>query len=308
MRMVFFGTPEFAVPSLRALLDEQARVVAVVTQPDRPRGRSRSTLVPPPVKVVAEEAGIPVYQPDRPAGDLFLASLRRLEPDLGVVVAYGHLLKPDILALPRLGMINVHASLLPALRGAAPIPYAILSGHTRTGVTIMQMEAGLDSGPILLQKETPITPWETGGSLTERLSDLGAEALSEAIPLLGAGQLAPRRQVDADATFAPKIDRALARVRWDESAEMVARRIRAFDPEPGAWSTLEGAGDVKFFGARPASLGGEAGTVLATSPALVVACGDGAVAIEEVQPAGKMRMTAEAWARGRGAEEGRRFT
>lgn len=308
MRIIFFGTPQFAVPSLRALLDERVQVVAVVTQPDRPRGRSRSTLVPPPVKVVAEEAGIPVYQPDRPAGDLFLASLRRLEPDLGVVVAYGHLLKPEILALPRLGMINVHASLLPALRGAAPIPYAILFGHDRTGVTIMQMDEGLDSGPILLQRETPITPWETGGSLTERLSELGAEALSEAVTLLGTGHLAPRPQVHQDATFAPKIDRALARVRWEEPAEQVARRIRAFDPEPGAWSTLDGTGDVKFFGARPASLGGEPGAVLVTSPALVVACGAGAVAIEEVQPAGKTRMTTEAWARGRGAEAGRRFT
>jgi methionyl-tRNA formyltransferase len=308
MRIVFFGTPEFAVPSLRALLHEQAEVAAVVTQPDRPRGRSRSVLVPPPVKVLAEEHRLTVFQPDRPSGDLFLAALRRLEPDLGVVVAYGHLLKPAILAVPRLGMINVHASLLPALRGAAPIPYAILSGQTRTGVTIMQMEEGLDSGPILLQKETPITPWETCGTLTERLADLGAEALVEAVTLLRSGQLAARPQAHREATFAPKIDRALARIRWDQDAETTARRIRAFDPEPGAWATLEGSGEVKFFGARPVPEEGEPGMILALTPALVVACARGAVAVDEVQPAGKRRMPAEAWARGRGAEAGRRFT
>lgn len=308
MRIVFFGTPEFAVPSLRALLQERAEVVAVVTQPDRPRGRSRSVLVPPPVKLLAEAHGLTVFQPDRPSGDLFLAALRRLEPDLGVVVAYGHLLKPQILAVPRLGMINVHASLLPALRGAAPIPYAILGGHSRTGVTIMQMEEGLDSGPILLQKETPITPWETSGTLTERLAELGAEALVEAITLLQSGQLAARPQAHREATFAPKIDRALARIRWDQDAEATARRIRAFDPEPGAWAMLDGTGDVKLFGARPVPEQGEPGTILATTPALIVACAEGAVAIEEVQPAGKKRMMAEAWARGRGAEAGRRFT
>jgi methionyl-tRNA formyltransferase len=307
MRIVFFGTPDFAVPSLQSLLDEQAQVVGVVTQPDRPRGRSRSVLIPPPVKQLAESRGLTVYQPERPAGDLFLAALRRLEPDLGVVVAYGHILKPEILAVPRLGMINVHASLLPELRGAAPIQWSILERHPRTGVTIMQMEPGLDSGPILLQKDTPITPWETGGSLTERLAELGAEALEEAIPLLRTGQLAPRVQDPGAATFAPKIDRTVTRIRWDEEADLVARRIRAFDPDPGAWTTLDGT-DVKLFGARPVPAEGEAGTILATSPELVVACASGAVAAEEVQPAGKKRMTVEAWARGRAAEAGRRFT
>lgn len=306
MRIVFFGTPAFAVPSLQSLLDEQAEIVGVVTQPDRPRGRSRSILIPPPVKQLAASRGLTVFQPERPAGDLFLAALRRLEPDLGVVVAYGHILKPEILAVPRLGMINVHASLLPELRGAAPIQWSILQGHPRTGVTIMQMEAGLDSGPILLQKDTPVTPWETGGSLTERLAEIGAEALEEAIPLLRTGQLAARPQDHAAATFAPKIDRTVTRIRWEETADLVARRIRAFDPDPGAWAILDGA-DVKLFGARPVPAEGEAGTILATSPELVVACGSGAVAAEEVQAAGKKRMTAEAWARGRGAKAGQRF-
>ena len=149
MRVVFFGTPEFAVPSLRALLDHRSEVVGVVTQPDRAQGRSRSTLVPPPVKRTAIDAGIPVLQPERPVGDLFSASLRHLKPDLGVVVAYGHILRPEILSVPPLGMINVHASLLPRYRGAAPIPWAILNGEEITGVSIMRMEAGLDSGPVL---------------------------------------------------------------------------------------------------------------------------------------------------------------
>ena len=158
MRIVFFGTPEFAVPSFRALLRERYQVVGVVTQPDQPQGRSRTHAVAPPVKTEALNAGIPVLQPARPLGDVFLAGLRRLEPDLGVVVAYGHILRPDVLSLPRLGMINVHASLLPRWRGAAPIQHAILAGDTETGVSIMQMEQGLDSGPVLHRVATPIGP------------------------------------------------------------------------------------------------------------------------------------------------------
>jgi len=307
MRVVFFGTPDFAVPSLRALLDEGAQVVAVVTQPDRPRGRSRSTLVPPPVKELALARGIPVFQPDRPAGDLFLTSLRRLEPELGVVVAYGHLLKPELLAIPRQGMINVHASLLPELRGAAPIPWAILRGDSRTGISIMQMESGLDSGPVLHQLDTPITPWETAGSLTERLAALGATALVEALALRRAGQLHAVPQDHTRATYAPKVNRAMSRVDWEGAADQVARQVRAFDPAPGAWTTLDSGAEVKLFGARPVPADGEPGTILSLDPYLVVAAGQGAVAVDEVQPTGKKRMPAEAWGRGRGARVGQRF-
>ena len=308
MRIAFFGTPAFAVPSLRALIEEGASIVGVVTRPDRARGRSRSTLLPPPVKRLALERGLPVLQPDRPAGDLFLTTLHRLEPELGVVVAYGHILKPEVLAIPRLGMINVHASLLPALRGAAPIPRAILEGHPRTGITIMQMEAGLDSGPILHQVETPIGPWETGGSLTERLADLGAVALVEALALLRAGHLVPRVQDHAQSTYAPKVDRTTCRIVWEEDADRVARRIRAFDPVPGAWSPFENGTGIKLFGARPADGSGPPGTILAVEPGLVVAAGTGAVGVEEVQPEGKRRMPAEDWRRGRGVRMGQRFT
>jgi len=165
MRIAFFGTPEFAVPSLRALLGEGFDVAAVITQPDRPRGRSRSLLVPPPVKVVAEQEGLPVLQPEQPRGHPFEEALRQLAPDIGVVVAYGHVLRPEILAIPRLGMVNVHASLLPRWRGAAPIPWAILAGDEVTGVSVMQMDAGLDTGPVLHRIETEIPSDETAGEL-----------------------------------------------------------------------------------------------------------------------------------------------
>jgi methionyl-tRNA formyltransferase len=306
MRVVFFGTPAFAVPALRALVEEGADVVAVVTQPDRPHGRSRSTVVPPPVKQVAEELGLPVLQPERPRGDVFVASLRRLNPDLGVVVAYGHILKPEVLAIPTRGMVNVHASLLPRYRGAAPVHAAILAGDRTTGITIMQMDAGMDTGAILHQVPTDIGETETGGQLTERLADLGARALIEALVLLQRGELLPVPQDGASASLAPKIDRDTARIDWAMGARAVARRIRAFDPVPGAWTTL-GDLEVKLFGAHPGQGTGAPGVILRTEPALVVGTGDGSVEISEVQPSGKRRMPAAEWHRGRAALAGERF-
>ncbi|MFN0178674.1 MAG: methionyl-tRNA formyltransferase [Gemmatimonadales bacterium] len=308
MRIVFFGTPAFAVPSLEALLDLGETVVAVVTQPDRPRGRSRSTLVAPEVKTRALAAGIPVLQPERPIGDDFLAALRAVRPDLGVVVAYGHILRPSVLGTPPLGMINVHASLLPAWRGAAPIQWSIAHGDAVTGVTIMRMEAGLDSGPILLAKTTPITAEETGGTLTARLARLGAEALTEAILQLRAGSVRETPQDHARATLAPKIGRAVARIDWTRPAPEVAARIRGFDPIPGAWSAV-GATEIKLF--RPTTARAEGpgspGLVLATSPALLVSAGTGAVQIGEVQPAGRPRLSTIDWIRGRPIAPGDRF-
>jgi methionyl-tRNA formyltransferase len=306
MRIVFFGTPQFAVPSLRALLGERYPVVGVVTQPDRPQGRSRSTLVASPVKLEAEAAGIPVLQPARPLGDVFLASLRRLEADLGVVVAYGHILRPAVLALPRLGMINVHASLLPHLRGAAPIHWSILNGDAITGVSIMRMEAGLDSGPVLHRVETAVRPEETTGDLSARLAALGAEALVEALTLVEKGAEKAVPQDESRATYAPKITRQSARVDWAQEAMAVSRRVRAFDPAPGAWTTLDGT-ELKLFGARPTRGSAEPGTVLEAGRTLVVAAGDGAVEVAEVQPAGKRRLSVEEWARGRGAGAGMHF-
>jgi methionyl-tRNA formyltransferase len=306
MRIVFFGTPEFAVASLNALLRERFTLAGIVTQPDKPQGRSRSTLVPPAVKLAALDAGLPILQPARPVGDLFLASLRRLEADLGVVVAYGHILRPEVLDAPARGMINVHASLLPRFRGAAPIQHAILAGDRETGISIMKMEEGLDSGPVLHRVSTPIADGETGGTLTTRLAALGASALVEALALLAARAERAEPQDTCAATYAPKISRETARLDWTRDAASLERQVRAFDPVPGAWTSLDGA-PVKLFGGMPAVGGGEPGAVLAASDRLVVAGGTGAIAVSEVQPAGRNRLTVEEWVRGRGISAGSRF-
>jgi methionyl-tRNA formyltransferase len=306
MRILFFGTPAFAVASLRALLRERFTIAGVVTQPDKPHGRSRSELVPPPVKVFAQAQSIPVLQPVRPVGDVFATSLRRLEAELGIVVAYGHILRPEILAIPPHGMINVHASLLPRYRGAAPIQHAILRGEAETGITIMQMEAGLDSGPTLHRVATAIGPDETAGQLAERLAELGGAALIEALSLISGGLARPQPQDHARATFAPKIDREMARLVWERDAATLVRQVRAFDPAPGAWTTLNG-GVLKLFTAREVPGTGEPGDVLAAGERLVVAAGRGAIAVNEVQPAGKNRLPVEAWVRGRGVAAGQRL-
>ncbi len=314
MRVVFFGTPEFAVPSLRALLGEGFDVLAAVTQPDRPQGRSRSQVVPPPVKVEAEAEAIPVLQPERPTERGFLNRLRELAPDVGVVVAYGHILKPELLRLPPRGMVNVHPSLLPELRGAAPVEWAILNGVARTGVSIMQLDEDLDSGPILLQIPHTIEPDETGGELSAHLAEIGAQALVEALALWERDALRPVPQDHARATYAPKLTRDTARIRWDDPAERVARLIRGLDPKPGAWTTLPGdgkretgSGELKLFGVRVEEGHGAPGEVLTADGRLLIATGSGAVEVAEVQPAGKVRMAVADWVRGRGVQAGQRF-
>ncbi|HEY3011241.1 MAG TPA: methionyl-tRNA formyltransferase [Gemmatimonadales bacterium] len=306
MRIVFFGTPTFAVASLQALVKGRFTIAGVVTQPDKPQGRSRSQLIPPPVKIAAQVEGIPVLQPVRPVGDVFTTSLRRLEPDLGIVVAYGHILRPEILSLPPRGMINVHASLLPRYRGAAPVQHAILRGETETGISVMQMEEGLDSGPILHRVPTAIGPEETAGALAARLADLGAMALVESLSLISGGVVRAQPQDHARATYAPKIDREMARLAWQRDATNLVRQVRAFDPAPGAWTTLNGC-IVKLFGAREVPGTGEPGSVLSAGDRLVVAAARGAVAVKEVQPAGKPRLSVEDWVRGRGISPGQRL-
>ena len=307
MRVVYFGTPAFAVPALRALVSEGIEVLGVVTQPDRPQGRSRSVLVPPPVKEAAMELGLPLQQPERPRGDVFFAWLRRLAPDIGVVVAYGHILRPEILAIPAHGMINVHASLLPRHRGAAPIAAAILAGDDTTGVSIMQMDAGMDTGAVLHQLPTPIAPFDTSGSLTERLASIGARALVEVMERFDRDGVRAVPQDDARATLAPKLDRDSARLHWSAGSEQISRRIRAFDPAPGAWTIFEGV-EVKCFGPTIVHEAAEPGLVVGAEPALIVGAGDASVAVSEVQPAGKRRMPATEWTRGRGARPGQRFS
>ncbi|MDQ6831017.1 MAG: methionyl-tRNA formyltransferase, partial [Gemmatimonadota bacterium] len=234
MRVLFWGTSAFAVPSLQACLGEGFETVAVVTQPDRPTGRSRSTLTPPPIKQCALIERLPILQPERPRGDDFLAAVRALEPDISVVVSYGHILSKQVIDLPTRGTINVHASLLPALRGAAPIQAAIRDGLTETGVSIMRMVPALDAGPVVLQARTPIADDETYGELELRLSELGALALVEALTLLELDRATETPQEENGATYATKIDRADARVSWHSPAANVARCIRAYDPKPGA--------------------------------------------------------------------------
>lgn len=312
MKVLFWGTPEFALPTLHALLGESHDVVAVVTQPDRPAGRGRA-MKPSPVKQLAIEEGIPVLQPDKPIGDEFLAAIRDLDADISVVVAYGQILRQDVLDVPRFGSVNVHASLLPELRGAAPINWAIERGFDTTGVTIMRMAKQLDAGAILHQVEEPIATEETAADLTTRLSELGAEALLETLAMIEFDSVDAVEQDHAQATYAPKLTRENAHIDWSRTASEVARHIRAFDEVPGAWSRWRDD-DVKLF--RPVVVEREhtaaPGTVLEVSATrdaegFVVACGTSAVRIGEVKIPGKRRMPASDWLNGRGAAVGDLF-
>jgi methionyl-tRNA formyltransferase len=309
MRILFWGTPAFAVPPLEALLGEGFDVVGVVTQPDRPVGRTRM-LTPPPVKEVALREGIPVLQPERPRGDAFMAELTALGAELNVVVAYGHILTTAVIEQPPMGTINIHASLLPELRGAAPIETAIRLGKSETGVTIMRMVLAMDAGPVLYTARVPILADETGGELRNRLSEVGAQALIEALVLMEAKQLAETEQEHALATFAPKIERDNARIDWSKSAPDIANLIRAYDPRPGAFTTL-GDIDVKCYGVRASHMQTHVdvpGTVLTIdADGMMVACGEGTVRIADVHPSGKRRLHAYEWAAGRGIAPGNVF-
>jgi len=308
VRVAFFGTPDFAVPSLRALVGEGFDVVAVVTQPDAPQGRSRSRLVPPPVKVVAEAEELTVFQPDKPTAGDFLIRLRDTRPDIGVVVAYGHILKAELLELPPRGLVNVHPSLLPALRGPAPVEWAVINGLEQTGVTIMQLDAGMDTGPILRQIPDQVAPDVTGGELSEHLAELGAQALVETLSLLEQDTLRPVPQDESLATYAPKLTREIARIDWSKDAPSIARLIRGLDPRPGAWTQLD-EHEVKLYSARVAAGRGAPGELLMADGRLLIAGGSGgAVEVFEVQPAGKARMTTDDWLHGARLSPGRRFT
>jgi methionyl-tRNA formyltransferase len=319
VRVAFFGTPEFAVPSLRALVGEGFDVVAVVTQPDAPQGRSRSKLIPPPVKVAAEAEELIVFQPDKPTDGAFLLRLRDLRPDIGVVVAYGHILKNELLELPPRGMVNVHPSLLPALRGAAPVEWAIIRGLETTGVTIMQLDAGMDSGPILHQIPHHIEPHVTGGELSAHLAEMGAQALVETLALMDQSDPPPQPvpQNEDRATYAPKLTREMARIDWMKDPSAISCLIRGLDPRPGAWTELNGM-ELKLFNPKanepPFPGTGAPGEVLSADGSLVIATGPfkdtagGTVEIFEVQPAGKARMTTDDWLRGARVKAGARFT
>lgn len=298
-RVIFAGTPEFAVPSLAALLDAGRaaglEVIAVYTQPDRPAGRGQK-LQASPVKALAQAHAIPVFQPESLKRDAdAVAQLRALDADLMVVVAYGLLLPVAVLEAPRLGCLNVHASLLPRWRGAAPIQRAVLAGDALGGVCIMGMEAGLDTGPVYHRVETPIDPRETGGSLHDRLATLGASALLAALPGILDGSSVPAPQDDALATYARKLTKEEARIDWTQPADAIERQVRAFDPWPVAQTSLGGA-VLRVWDAEAderATPPAAPGDVVATGKTgIVVATGRGTLRITRLQPAGKKPMSA----------------
>ena len=309
MRILFWGTPDFAVPSLRALANDGVEIVGVVTQPDRPAGRGRRVKMSP-VKEEALALGHEVLAPIRPQGQEFIERITELRPDLSVVVAYGHILKPEILDLPSLGSINVHASLLPQLRGAAPVNWAIIRGHEQTGVTVMRMVEAMDAGPIIHQLSEPISDEDSASELMSRLSELGALALKEALGSIKRGDTEEREQSEDAVSYAPKVDRKSARIDWTLSANEVALFIRGMDATPGAWAELAGM-PIKFFRPSlvPESEFSQPGAVVRADPeqGLVISTSSGGVSVSEVQPAGRQRMSTLDWINGRGVKLGQHF-
>jgi len=331
LRIIFLGTTELSCASLQALAgDAKFQIAAVVTQPDRPKGRELKPQ-PSPVKSLALRLGLPVLQPERARDEKFIAELRALRPDLIIVVAYGQILPPAILNLPRHGCLNVHTSLLPKYRGAAPIQWAIANGDTETGVTIMKLDAGLDTGPVVSQRRTAIQPEDDSAVLHDRLAQLGAELLVQTIPDYVAGKIQPRPQPAAGASHAAKIKKEDGRIDWNQPARTIWNRLRAFTPWPGAFTSLpkamEGTASsvpsfaksqgsdkalpskmIKIWKAEMVEKSGGAGEVLsADKTGIVVGCGKGALRISELQREGVRRLTAAEFLAGHALKVGEKF-
>lgn len=310
MRIVFMGTPDFAVPSLEALLQSDDTVVGVVTQPDRPKGRGQ-TLTPSAIKVSAQQHGIPILQPEKMKDPVFLDALRAWQPDLIAVTAFGRILPKVIVELPPRGCVNVHGSLLPKYRGAAPIQWAVINGERETGITTMLMDEGMDTGAMLLQERVPITPEETAGSLADTLAPVGGALLAETIRQLKAGSLVPQPQDHAKATMAPILKKEDGLIDWRLPATGIANRVRGLSPWPGAYTYAgqdrwllwrASATDVSSIHAPP-------GTIVAVrTDALLAATGDRLLAITEVQPANSRRMTAMQFLAGHASPVGTRLS
>ena len=296
MRILFMGTPDIAAASLAAILEAGHQVCGVFTRADKPVGR-KQVLTAPPVKVLAESKGIPVYQPRtlRDGGEN--ANLQALAPDLIVVVAYGCILPQAVLDIPKFGCINLHVSLLPKYRGSAPVQWAVLNGDTETGVSIQQMDAGLDTGDVLVCEKVAIGPEETSGELFDRVTAVGARVLCETLPRIAAGTLTPTPQDHAAATMAPMLTKELAQFRWEESAAHIHNWVRGMNPWPAAWFVTGGGRKVKVLECRVAAQSGAPGQVLALKP-LTVACGEGAVQLLRVVPEGSRPMEGSAFAAG----------
>jgi len=320
--IIFMGTPDFAVPSLTGLLDHGEHVVAVVTQPDRPKGRGRK-LTAPPVKQLAIDAGLPVLQPENIRGQEFLAQLKEFQPDLIVVTAYGRILPGHLLNMPLLGTINVHGSLLPKYRGAAPVQWALLNGDNETGVTIMQMDEGMDTGDILLTRKIPIGPDDTAATLMTKLAELGGRALTAALDLLRDGKLPPTRQDENLATTAPPLDKTMGLVDWSKPAAEISCQIRGLDPWPTTYTYIAGK---RFRLFRPTVIDDQVAMdhLLKTCPksdrpigpgtlcrvesdGLIIATGKGFLQVQEVQPEGSRRMTVSAYLSGHSLAIGQKF-
>ena len=305
MRVIFMGTPDFAVPSLQKLLDRGDEVCAVFTQPDKPKGRGHK-LQAPPVKELALAHGIPVYQPPTLKDEEPQRLIRDLAPEVIVVAAYGKLLPPAVLDTPKYGCINVHGSLLPKYRGAAPIQWAVIRGEKTTGVTTMQMARGMDTGDILLQAETAIGPEESAGELFDRLKDLGAQLLGETLDALLAGTLTATPQQEEDATLAPMLTKELSLIDWTRPAQEIHDLIRGLDPWPCAVATLDGR-RLKLLASRVTSGSGQPGRAVTRDGELLVCCGDGALALTLLQTEQGKRMSGKEYLLGHPLKEGARF-
>lgn len=304
MRILYMGTATFAVPSLERLIEAGHEILGVVTQPDKPVGRKK-VLQPSPVKEVALRLGLPVHQPISMRRDkAFHETVRAMEPDLVAYAAYGQLIPQGFLDIPRLGCWNVHGSLLPKYRGAAPIQWAIINGEDRTGATVMIAEAGLDTGPVLAMEEIDIRPDDTAGTLGERMAEVGADLLVSTIAAWECGEVTPQPQDHAAATHAPSIEKDDARLDWSKPAQALDRFVRGLNPRPGAWTTWRGQ-DFKVWESRPApeESGGEPAEIRVVGKRVLIAAGDGVLELRTVQPAGKRPMPALDWSRGLRAAE-----
>ena len=301
MQVVFLGTPAFAVPTLERMAAAGHSLLAVVTQPDRPRGRGQNPA-PPPVKEAALRLGLPVYQPERIRRPEAVEYLRALAPEAMVVVGYGQIIPQSIIDIPPLGILNVHASLLPKYRGAGPVQWALINGETRTGVTIMRIDAGLDTGDMLLKAEAEIGPEENAIDLARRLAEMGAGLLVETLEGLAAGIIAPEKQDSSQATYAPLLKKEDGLIDWQRPAAWIHNRIRGLQPWPGAYTGFRGQ-TLHIWKARIAGpAAGTAGAILGVKP-LVVGCGEGALELQELQLEGRKRLTASEFANGQRLKE-----
>jgi len=306
LRIIFMGTPDFACPTLTKLIERGEDVIAVVTQPDRPKGRGQK-LVPPPVKVIAEEHGIPVLQPLKVRAPEVIDGIRELNPDLIVVVAFGQILPQSLLDIPKHGCINIHASLLPRYRGAAPLNWCLINGETETGITTMQMDAGLDTGDMLVKRAIPIGPDEDAQSLHDRLSLLGAETINETLDRLLAETLTHEKQDDSLTCYAPMLKKEDGLIDWNREPQQIKNLVRGFTPWPGAYTSLDGK-TLKLYKVSVTEGNGKPGEVItAGKDGIIVACGSGSLRIEELQLEGRKRLSASEFLAGCRLEPGSRL-